>query len=224
MPQLTVAGPNLTSGATFHVHKAGCRDLKLRTKGYVGVEMETRDFASVQEICEDTYYDQMAENEPGSPYATWEAYEGEFDIFPCVKGLVRETLSVPAETSKNSLPSDQTDGTVVTSSSKAPAKRTATKEAPKVTSTKTAKTTRTWNKTQARKVVSLRNGTKTRASMSWAEIGNELGFSPRTVRSMFDSVEGTDAHFDNRLPGKGGRTRSGVNEAKAKLAETVEQD
>jgi hypothetical protein len=225
MPKLTIAGPNLSSGATFHVHKAGCRDLKSRAKGYgPDVDLDTDDFASVQEICEFVYADHMAENEPGSEFSTWEGYVGEFDIYPCVKGLPTETPAEGQEVSQETpCASDHSDATVVTSS-KAPAKRTA-KEATKMsTKTETKATKRTWNKTQARKVVSLRNGTKTREAMSWAAIGNELGFSPRTVRAMFDSVNGADAHYDNRLPGKGGRTRTGVNEAKAKLAAATEQD
>jgi hypothetical protein len=206
MPKLTIAGPNLTSGSTFHVHKAGCRDLKSRAKGYVGVEMDTEDFSSVQEICENVYSDHMAENEEGSIYATWEGYVSEFDIFPCVGKLPVETPEQATEgIQENSLPSDPPEVTVVTSSKAAPAKRTA-KEAPKVTSTKTAKTTRTWNASKAKMVVKRRDS----KGMSWAEIGNELGFSPRTVRAMYDSVQGTDAHFESRLPGKGGRIRNGV--------------
>lgn len=207
MPNLTIAGPNLQSGATFHVHKAGCRDLKSRAKGYVGTNQDTDEYASVQEICESVYSDHMAENEPGSLYATWEGYVGEFDIFPCAGKLSLETPEQATEGIKeNSLPSDPPEVTVVTSSKAAPAKRTA-KEAPKVsTKTETKNTRRTWNRTEARKVVSRRN-TK---GMSWAEIGNELGFSPRTVRAMFDSVQGADAHFESRLPGKGGRVRNGV--------------
>lgn len=212
MPELTIAGPNLSSGATFHIHKAGCRDLKSRAKGYVGREMWTAEFTSLRDIVEDVFSDHMAENDEDSPYAKWTGYNGEFDIFPCVGELPDELVEeeqaseVSQETPESSLQADPQDATVITSS-KAPATKgkapKAAKEAPKV-STKTNPNRRTWNKTQARMVVSRRD----KKGMSWAEIGNELGFSPRTARAMFDSVKGEGAHFDSRLEGKGGRTRS----------------
>lgn len=54
-----------------------------------------------------------------------------------------------------------------------------------------------------KQVVSLRN-----KELSWAAIAEKLEVSPRTVRRMFDEVNGPDAHFESRLPGKGGRTRA----------------
>lgn len=215
MPELTIAGPNLQSGSTFHVHKAGCSDLKRRVV-YRGAQVDTAEYASVQEVVEDIYADMMAENDPDSEYATWQGYVSEFDFFPCcgeIPDVVAEVPEATEEISETSLQADQPDATVITSSKAPTTKGTKkAKEAPVSTKSNT-NTRRTWNKNKAKQVVSRRN-----KGMSWRAIGDELGFSPRTVRSMFDAIEGADAHFDSRLPGKGGRTRSGVNEAKAKLA------
>jgi len=53
-------------------------------------------------------------------------------------------------------------------------------------------------------VVQLRDG---KQELSWAAIAERLEVSPRTVRRIYDEVKGPDAHFESRLPGKGGRTR-----------------
>lgn len=57
-----------------------------------------------------------------------------------------------------------------------------------------------------KRVVSLRN-----KGLSWAAIGKELEVAPRTVRRMFDEKLGEGAHFESRVPGKGGRTRTQPN-------------
>lgn len=227
--KLTIAGPNLTTGSAFHVHKAGCRDLKSRAKGYgPTTDVDTGEYASLQEIVEEIYSDHMAENEPGSPYAVWTGYTGEFDIYPCVGELPDVVLDEPVEateeTSETSLQPDHSDATV-DSSKAAPTKGRSrkAKEATKVSTKNETKGTkndrRTWNKTQARQVVSRRN-----KGMSWAAIGNELGFSPRTTRSMFDSVKGEGAHYDSRLEGKGGRFRNEtVTEAAERQAANAEK-
>lgn len=230
MAKLTIAGPNLTTGATFHVHKAGCRDLKSRAKGYgPTTDVDTGEYESLREIVEEIYSDHMAENDEDSPYAVWTGYIGEFDIYPCVGNLPNEQVEAevpaePQETSESSLPTSP-EGDNMDSSKAAPTKGRSRKAKEATVSTKTnTKTTakndrRTWNKKQANMVVSRRN-----KGMSWAAIGNELGFSPRTTRSMFDSVKGEGAHYDSRLEGKGGRTRSGVAEAKAKIAAALEAE
>lgn len=53
-----------------------------------------------------------------------------------------------------------------------------------------------------RKIVSMR-----KKGASWAAIAAELDVAPRTVRRMFDEQVGEGAHFESRIPGKGGRTR-----------------
>lgn len=200
---LTIAGPNLASGSTFHVHKAGCADLK-RKVVYRGAQKWDGDFTSLQDVVEDVFTDHMGENDADSPYSKWEAYTGEFDIFPCVGALPDVAPVATEETSESSLPSEL-EGDKVTPS-KAVAKRTATKEAPVSTKTKTnAKNRRTWTHNNARKAVSLRN-----KGMSWAQIGAEFNVSPRTARSMFDHIKGEGAHYEHRLEGKGGRIRNGV--------------
>ena len=211
--ELTVIGPNLSSGSTFHVHKAGCGDIK-RKATYRKADKWTADFASLQEICEDVYTDIMNENE-GS-LAEWTAYTGEFDIFPCC-GEVPDVAPVATEeTPESSLPVEP-EGETVTPS-KAPAKRTKkAKEAP--VSKSTAKTRRTWNINKARSVVNRRD----KKGMSWAQIGTEFEVSPRTARAMYDAVKGAGAHYDSRLEGKGGRFRmETVTEAAERQAANAE--
>lgn len=201
MPELTIAGPNLTSGNDFHVHKAGCSDLKRRVV-YRGAPLDTGEFVSVQDVVESIYSDMIDQGDEGT---TWRDYQGSIDFFPCCGKLEIENPLVTAEQPEiegNSLQEDQPDATVVTSSKAAPAKRTA-KEATVSTKTETKSTKRSWNKTTAKQVISRRD----RKGLSWREIGLELGFSPRTVRSMYDNVKGPGAHYDSRLPGKGGRFR-----------------
>jgi hypothetical protein len=168
---------------------------------------------------EDVYSDHMAENDEDSPYAKWTAYTGEFDIFKCVGELpdeltneqveaeITEALS---ETSESSLPA-KLEGDKVTPSKAVATKGTAKKTKETTVSTKNANR-KSYNKNKARMAVSRRN-----KGMSWAAIGNELDCSPRTARAMFDSIKGAGAHYDSRLEGKGGRFRSGVAEASAKL-------
>lgn len=73
------------------------------------------------------------------------------------------------------------------------------------------------NKTGARsaavlkRVVSLRD----KQEQSWAEIAKALEVSPRTVRRMYDELQGEGAHFESRIPGKGGRTRQAEEAADA---------
>jgi hypothetical protein len=45
--------------------------------------------------------------------------------------------------------------------------------------------------------------------LAWRAIGNSFDpvFAPRTARALYDEVKGTDAHYDSRIPGKGGRVR-----------------
>lgn len=51
-----------------------------------------------------------------------------------------------------------------------------------------------------KRVVKLR----TKELLSWAEIGNQLGVAPRTVRRLFQEQVGAHQHHDH-LPNKGGR-------------------
>jgi hypothetical protein len=84
---LTIAGPNLPAKAkaTFEVHAAGCADLK---RGYLRTaDKMTEDHSSVRSMVESMYSDHMSENEPGSEWAEWPAYEGEFKLAPCCADL-----------------------------------------------------------------------------------------------------------------------------------------
>lgn len=71
-----------------------------------------------------------------------------------------------------------------------------------------AKSTTTTNAparaTTAEKVVNLRNV----GLMSWAQIGAELGFAPRTARRLYQESQGEHSHH-GLLPSKGGRLPKG---------------
>jgi hypothetical protein len=81
---VTVYGPNLpTQGETFHVHAAGCADV--RRGFYPGLSKHQAmawEAESIQEIVEEVYLDQIAESD--GEWATWEPYAHDFKIFPCV--------------------------------------------------------------------------------------------------------------------------------------------
>lgn len=81
---------------------------------------------------------------------------------------------------------------------KTAAKKT-TKAAPKVGNQKFTGNVRN---NKRRTVVSLRD----KKNLSWAQIGQQIGVAPRTVRRMYDEAKGEGAHY-GLLPGKGGRTR-----------------
>jgi predicted ArsR family transcriptional regulator len=46
---------------------------------------------------------------------------------------------------------------------------------------------------------------------SWGAIAKELEVAPRTVRRLYDELNGAGAHYESRLAGKGGRTRQAVD-------------
>jgi hypothetical protein len=87
--EITSIGPNGLKDATFHVHAAGCADIKRGIKAtgkgevtadYRRAEKNDMIVKSFRDMVEQDYSDIMAENE-GS---TWEDYTGEYRIFPCV--------------------------------------------------------------------------------------------------------------------------------------------
>jgi hypothetical protein len=85
-------------------------------------------------------------------------------------------------------------------------------------SSKTTKTTvqaPASRETTAEKVVNLRNV----GLMSWAQIGAELGFAPRTARRLYQESQGEHSHH-GLLPSKGGRLPKGfvTTDAKALTA------
>jgi hypothetical protein len=94
--KVEVWGPNLPSEMgeeTFHVHAVGCADTKRgwyprlgRDSGPWAIEVD-----SVQEVVEDVYSDQMAEND--DEWATWEPYLSDFQFFPRTASLARERVT-----------------------------------------------------------------------------------------------------------------------------------
>lgn len=97
--KVNILGPNLMDpdGFTFHVHAADCADIT-RNRLYRGLSRHelqwVTEVESTQDLIEQVYSDQMDENEEGSFYATWQAYVGEFHVFPCVGELPDPVPSV----------------------------------------------------------------------------------------------------------------------------------
>lgn len=86
---VTTIGPNGIDG--FHIHRAGCKDIKQRK--YHRSEKYNEEITSMQNLVEGTYSDIIAENE-GS---TWEDYISEFTVYPCVGELPHEDEAVEDE-------------------------------------------------------------------------------------------------------------------------------
>lgn len=85
---ITIIGPNLRAGESFHAHAAGCADLRKALYAYAAAhdERHTYEAASMQEIVEDTFCDILAEN----PGTTWEDHAAEIRFFPCTDALPTE--------------------------------------------------------------------------------------------------------------------------------------
>lgn len=98
--KLTILGPNLLTGATFHIHKQGCADLKRAE--YRGAQSYNEDWDSLYDIAENYFADQMRENEPGTTWAEPEGYYDEFDVKPCAKDLPEKSrANLIDETERN---------------------------------------------------------------------------------------------------------------------------
>ncbi|MCD6056504.1 MAG: hypothetical protein K0Q89_34 [Thermomicrobiales bacterium] len=90
---LNVTGPNIGMGGEWHVHRAGCADLRRRP--YRGnPESLDEEYASLRQLVETTWSDIIADNEGDPHYGKWENYLDTFKVFPCVKGLPDEEPKV----------------------------------------------------------------------------------------------------------------------------------
>jgi hypothetical protein len=89
--QVVIIGPNLLdqSQGSFHVHAYGCADTTRNAEYRHHRDDINRpeDVASVKDIVELTYVDQLAED----PESTWQDLVTDFKIFPCVVGLSEES-------------------------------------------------------------------------------------------------------------------------------------
>lgn len=87
---VTISGPNLPrplcDKGDMHVHAAGCADLrKYPTERHTGEKGWTITVASVREVVENVYGDQIRES--GS---TWQDYVGDFYWAPCTSKLAED--------------------------------------------------------------------------------------------------------------------------------------
>lgn len=110
-----ICGPNgRWRDATFHVHSADCADpRKYGAGGRLGGESSrAQSYDSVQEIVEDWYQDQIFSDNAGDPvWGSWEAYESDFRVFPCLQGLPRTTTEAESLTASPKPVSMKTDPT-----------------------------------------------------------------------------------------------------------------
>jgi hypothetical protein len=84
--QVVIIGPNLIdqSQGSFHVHASGCADTrKAEYRHHRDDVNRPEEVASVKELVELTYADQLAED----PDSTWEDMVMDFKIFPCAAAL-----------------------------------------------------------------------------------------------------------------------------------------
>lgn len=88
--QVTICGPNLNdqSKGQFHVHAAGCSDLKRHAHREPEYEHGwTIEAESRVDVATEVYADHMAEREPSDPWSKPEPYVSEFHFFPCCDSL-----------------------------------------------------------------------------------------------------------------------------------------
>jgi hypothetical protein len=67
--------------------------MRSRTYRYLDAPESRTDiltYSTLRELVEDWYGDQMGDNVPGDPWATWEPYASDFRVFPCVGELPSE--------------------------------------------------------------------------------------------------------------------------------------
>jgi hypothetical protein len=87
---VTIVGPNLPGSLQrlggFHVHAAGCADLKRGAiRPYVADYGWTIEADSLEAIAAEVYADQIAEHEgDGTQYETAAGYLDDFHFAPCV--------------------------------------------------------------------------------------------------------------------------------------------
>lgn len=82
--KLNITGPNIGLGGEFHVHAAGCADL--RKAIYRGnPESCNEDYDTFQSMVEDYYCHQIDESG-----GTWDEYAMDFHVFPCVTQLAKD--------------------------------------------------------------------------------------------------------------------------------------
>lgn len=89
--QVAILGPNLPrplcDKGDIHAHAAGCADIARRYPAGRDQGGWVIEAASIQEIIEDVYGDQMHDYDPPAP---WSDYEGDVWLAPCVRELPRE--------------------------------------------------------------------------------------------------------------------------------------
>ena len=81
---VTIVGPNLprvlSDRGTFHVHAAGCMDLKRGTIRHYAGEGWDVDVESIREVVEAVYCDHMAEDDVDHYFI----YREDFHFAPCI--------------------------------------------------------------------------------------------------------------------------------------------
>ena len=89
--KLAVLGPNGIEDATFHVHRAGCRDVARQERKFLVEKHSIFDVVSEKELIEDLFMDFIGIEDAywrGDDEVTvWTDYQQEVRFFPCTMGL-----------------------------------------------------------------------------------------------------------------------------------------
>jgi hypothetical protein len=91
--KLAVLGPNGIEDATFHVHRAGCRDVARQERKFLVEKHNIFDVVSERELIEDLYMDFIGQETywgDGGELTTWQDYQYEVRFFPCTSGMPAE--------------------------------------------------------------------------------------------------------------------------------------
>lgn len=84
--KVVVIGPNGIDDATFHVHKAGCRDINSPKYRWADDRDWVIDVQTRKELIENLFSDFIGTEETWTEadgYTTWEDYDNEARVFPC---------------------------------------------------------------------------------------------------------------------------------------------
>jgi hypothetical protein len=90
--KLAVLGPNGIEDASFHVHRAGCKDVARQERKFMVDKHWTMDVVSEREAIEVMFDDFIGTEETfnGERYTTWLDYQMDARFFPCTSGMPAE--------------------------------------------------------------------------------------------------------------------------------------
>lgn len=87
--KLAILGPNGIEDATFHVHRAGCKDVARQERQFLVDPHWILDECSHKSVIEALFDDFIGSGETWTEeggYTTWQDYQPEVRFFPCTFG------------------------------------------------------------------------------------------------------------------------------------------